>query len=100
ADIDDSKGFDILSFDTDGKERQIEVKSTSMDSFYKGFFLSANELEKSKSLDNYYLYLVSSALTDKPVINPIPKPAYSEPEEFTLSPVLYNVRMKNMEVEQ
>ena len=100
ADTDDSKGFDILSFDPDGKERQIEVKSTSMDSFYKGFFLSANELEKSKSLNNYYLYLVSSTMSDKPVINPIPKPAYSEPEEFTLSPVLYNVRLNNMEAEQ
>jgi len=100
ADTDDSKGFDILSFDTDGKERQIEVKATSMDSFYNGFFLSANELEKSKTLDNYYLYLVSSAMTDKSVINPIPKPAYSEPDVFTLTPVLYNVRLNNMEAEQ
>mgnify|MGYP001225466958 FL=1 len=100
ADTDDSKGFDILSFDDDGTERKIEVKSTSMDSFYKGFFLSVNELEKSKILDNYYLYLVSSAMTNKPLINQIPKPAYSEPEEFTLSPVLYNVRLNNMEAEQ
>lgn len=100
ADTDDSKGFDILSFDDDGTERQIEVKSTSMDSFYKGFFLSVNELEKSKILDNYYLYLVSSAMTDKPLIYQIPKPAYSEPEEFILSPVLYNVRLNNMEAKQ
>jgi len=71
-----------------------------MDSFYKGFFLTANVLEKSKTLDNYYLYLVSSAMTDKPIINHIPKPAYSEPEDFTLSPVLYNVRLNNMEGEQ
>ena len=100
ADTDDSKGFDILSFDDDGTERKIEVKSTSMDSFYKGFFLSVNELEESKILDNYYLYLVSSAMTDKPLIYQIPKPAYSEPEEFILSPVLYNVRLNNMEAEQ
>ena len=100
ADTDDSKGFDILSFDDDGTERQIEVKSTSMDSFYKGFFLSVNELEESKILDNYYLYLVSSAMTDKPLIYQIPKPAYSEPEEFILSPVLYNVRLNNMEAKQ
>jgi len=100
SDTDDSRGFDILSFDGDGKERQIEVKSTSMDSFYKGFFLTANELEKSNSLDNYYLYLVSSAMTDKPVINTIAKPLYSKPEEFTLSPVLYNVRLNNMEAKQ
>lgn len=96
---DDSQGFDILSFEENGTERQIEVKATSMDRFYNGFFLSANELEKSKTFSNYYLYLVSFALSDKPVLSIIKNPEYSNQNDFTLSPTMYNVKINNRKVE-
>ncbi len=96
---DDSQGFDILSFEENGTERQIEVKATSMDRFYNGFFLSANELEKSKTFSNYYLYLVSFALSDKPVLLIIKNPEYSNQNDFTLSPTIYNVKINNRKVE-
>ncbi len=52
----DSAGFDILSFDTSGSERYIEVKTTKFGK-ESPFFITKNELEFSRSkLDMYYLY--------------------------------------------
>jgi hypothetical protein len=54
----DGTGFDILSYDIDGNKMFIEVKTT------KGvknsiFFISRNELERSKlEKENYYLYRI------------------------------------------
>ena len=54
----DGLGFDILSYDKDGNEKFIEVKTTVGDED-TSFFISANELEKSKlNPENYYLYRV------------------------------------------
>lgn len=52
----DGLGYDILSFDEDGNEKYIEVKTTSGQA-NKSFFITANELEWSRQeSDNYYLY--------------------------------------------
>ena len=57
-DIGDGLGFDILSYDENGNEMYIEVKTT-LGEEDTSFFVSANELEKSKQCgDNYYLYRV------------------------------------------
>jgi hypothetical protein len=54
----DGLGYDILSYDLNGEKKYIEVKTT------KGrknttFFISRNELERSKiEKENYYLYRV------------------------------------------
>lgn len=56
AKTDDAAGFDILSFETDGRERFIEVKTTSY-AKETPFYLSQAELEFSKSNEaNYRLY--------------------------------------------
>lgn len=47
-------GYDILSFDLEGNEKYIEVKSGSSNSFY----ISKNELEKMQKMDNYWIYIV------------------------------------------
>lgn len=52
----DGAGYDILSFETDGRERFIEVKTTA---FAKAtpFYISRNEVEFSKATsDRYHLY--------------------------------------------
>jgi len=52
----DGAGYDILSFELDGKERFIEVKTTA---FAKEtpFYASRNEIEFSRySANQYYLY--------------------------------------------
>ena len=54
----DGHGYDILSYDENGNEMFIEVKTTIGDE-NTSFFISANELEKSKLYaDKYYLYRV------------------------------------------
>ncbi len=70
-----SLGFDILSFEIDGTERQIEVKGSISDNI-NAFFLSPHELEKSKILPNYYLYIVHGVGSDKPVVRIIDKPEF------------------------
>lgn len=53
---DDTAGFDILSFETDGRERFIEVKTTSY-SKETPFYLSQAELDFSRANEaNYRLY--------------------------------------------
>ncbi|MBC8147414.1 MAG: DUF3883 domain-containing protein [Bacteroidetes bacterium] len=57
AKVNVSAGFDIKSWETNKKERYIEVKAVSL-SDYK-FHWSRNEIEKSKLFKNqYYLYLL------------------------------------------
>lgn len=54
----DGLGFDILSYDINGKEIYIEVKTTKGNA-HSTFFISRNELEKSKKeREAFYLYRV------------------------------------------
>src|ERR1039458_791915 len=53
----DYLGYDILSFEENGIERYIEVKSTTAKQGQANFFLSYNELEKAFELKNYWLYI-------------------------------------------
>jgi hypothetical protein len=56
----DGAGFDVLSFDADGKERLIEVKTTKS-SRHTPFFVSSNELRVSKDRATmYHVYRVFS----------------------------------------
>ncbi len=52
----DGLGFDILSFETDGRERLVEVKTTKFGE-YTPFHVSRNELEVSRNRASvYHLY--------------------------------------------
>ena len=54
----DGLGYDVLSFDADGKERYIEVKTTSF-ADTTPFFISQNEVRFSKeACDHFQLYRV------------------------------------------
>jgi len=54
----DGLGFDILSFNLDGSEKYIEVKTTK-GSLNSTFYVSRNELERSKiEKEKYFLYRV------------------------------------------
>ena len=59
-------GFDILSFETDGKQKQIEVKAISENKSRKSFIISRNEFSKSKIYSNYYVYCVYEIYSEKP----------------------------------
>lgn len=57
SETNDYARYDILSYDEDGKERYIEVKTTKgPDS--SDFYISPGELQFSKENENYYLYRV------------------------------------------
>ena len=61
---DDRLGFDIHSFEGNGKDRFIEVKTTRY-ARYTQFYITNNELEVSRKLDNqYHLYRVFNFRTD------------------------------------
>ena len=53
----DGLGYDIVSFETDGRERFIEVKTTSFGAMTP-FFASAKEVSISESLSTFQLYRV------------------------------------------
>jgi len=89
---DASAGFDILSFDENGRKRPIEVKATCDANLARGFYISKNELDKSATLENYYLYIVFSAMSKKPRVLPISKPALRG-GPYTLQPLNYRVTL-------
>jgi hypothetical protein len=93
ADRDDSAGFDILSYDENGNERPIEVKATSGKTLERGFYITANEVEKASILPNYHIYFVFSAMSKKPRILPIKEPL-SGRSIFNLQPTVYHVILK------
>lgn len=53
-----SAGYDIRSFETDGRERRIEVKACRGNRDRFSFIVSDREFRKSRELENYYFYCV------------------------------------------
>ncbi|WP_315307631.1 DUF3883 domain-containing protein [Enterococcus devriesei] len=92
---DDSLGYDIRSYNEDGTERQIEVKSTSsLKSKKLEFYLSANELQRAKILPNYLLYRVFD-VEESPEIVMIESPFSIEKiDEIDITPTNYFVQIK------
>ncbi|QPJ64810.1 MAG: DUF3883 domain-containing protein [Candidatus Nitrohelix vancouverensis] len=90
ADIDDRAGYDILSYETDGAKRYIEVKATTGKNLGRGFYISANEFEKSKSLGNYYIYFVFSTITSKPKVFCLKNPTLDK-GNFKMEAINYHV---------
>jgi len=87
---DTSAGYDILSFDLDGREKYIEVKATSSSpGNVANFIITNNEYEKAKELENYYLYIVFEVKTEKPKIWKIKNPASLEGKGLFLRPLNY-----------
>lgn len=77
-------GFDILSFETDGSQKQIEVKAISENKNSKSFIISRNEFSKSKIYSNYYVYCVSGINSEKPEILRIKNPDFENTDEFII----------------
>lgn len=86
---DNGAGYDILSFDDDGTERPIEVKATSAENLERGFYVTANEVDKATSLTNYYLYFVFSATSNHPKVHPA-KNLFGDSGALDLRPVVFH----------
>lgn len=65
-------GYDIKSFEADGRDRYIEVKAARVSKGKVSFFLTRNELSQSKELSNYYFYAVTRSTSVRPVVYALP----------------------------
>lgn len=85
---DTSAGYDILSFDKDGSEKLIEVKTTVLPKRkFFSFNISMNEKTFAEKSNNYYIYLVFDVNGQSPKIATIKNPFTSgmlllEPTHF------------------
>lgn len=85
-------GYDILSFEENGEEKYIEVKSTKQSyTSNANFIISSNEYEKAKKLKNYYFYIVFDTQSKNPKIWKIKNPMNYENKGLILTPINYRV---------
>lgn len=95
--ISDDLGYDILSFEKNGEERHIEVKSTNRkETSHLRFELSRNEYDKSKQLKNYWIYRVFNVNEMNPTIIPIKNPLTSKTLKtgVSIQPSHYSIDIK------
>lgn len=89
----DGAGFDVLSFETDGRERLIEVKTTAYVA-ETPFFVTQNEVEVSSAeADRYHLYRLH-AFRDSPKLFMV---SGAIGASFYLDPVSYRARIRSGE---
>ncbi len=92
-------GYDIASYEADREksiEKQIEIKSVSKGKT-KRFFLTRNELHKSRELQNYYIFLVENSNFDEPSIIKIKHPnILSDKNNFQFETVSYEVKYRHL----
>ena len=84
-------GFDILSFETDGRQKQIEVKAISQNNNNKSFIMSRNEFSKSKTYSNYYVYCVTEINSKNPKIIRVKNPDFENNDQFIIEPLTYKI---------
>lgn len=89
SDTNDYAGYDILSYNDDGTERFIEVKTTK-GPINSDFYISPGELKFSKENKNYYLYRVYEFNPDKMTGKIFIKEGDVE-ENFNLTPTQFKV---------
>lgn len=84
-------GFDVLSFEPDGKQKQIEVKAISVNHNAKSFIITRNEFLKSKTYSNYYVYCVTELNSEIPKILRIKNPNFENNNDFFIEPLTYKI---------
>lgn len=87
----DTFGYDILSFETDGTKRYIEVKATRARIGSANFFLTANELREAKQSTNYFIYMVYEVVSESPKVWVIRNPFNPENTNTVMTPIKYRI---------
>lgn len=93
AEKDDSAGYDIKSYNLDGTERLIEVKSTTQKVGSNSIYLSANELDIATKNSNYYFYVVYEADSKTPKIWRVKGTDLLNDEKIIKEPIAYRIRI-------
>ena len=89
---DPSFGYDILSYDAEGNEKHIEVKTCSSGSLEKiDFFISSNEYSKLQNDPLYVLYYACGLSSKNPKIIALSK---ENLVDVTFTPVAYQIHGK------
>ena len=87
----DAIGYDVLSYNLDGSEKHIEVKTNSGQSNkLLDFYLTDNEFETMESDPAYNIYYLYSIKKD-PKVHIINKEILEKQKEVYLKPVLYKI---------
>jgi len=89
----DHLGYDIKSFEENGKPRYIEVKTTRSKMGAANFFLSINELNRANELQNYYVYIVYEIESEKPKVWPLKNPFNPENKNVVKTPISFRVNI-------
>jgi hypothetical protein len=87
----DSFGYDILSFETDGTEKYIEVKATRAKVGSANFFFTANELREAKESKNYFIYMIYDVVTKSPKVWAIKNPFNPENINTVMTPINFRI---------
>jgi hypothetical protein len=87
----DGYGFDIISFDEQGKEIQIEVKSTTQRFGKAELYLTRFEYDIAEQQSNYQIYYVFEVESITPKIWKIAKPFHPNKKGIHLIPCAYKV---------
>jgi len=93
-----SAGYDILSFEEDGRNKYIEVKSTNNSPSGKvNFLITINECEKAKELKNFYIYIVFNVKSKNPKIWRFRDPFSLQGKGLKLTPISFRVEISIIE---
>lgn len=99
SDESNSYGYDILSFNIDDhNERYIEVKTTVGKPGETVFHISQNELNKAKSLDNYWIYIVYDIQSKHPKVWEVGNLFRPENPDIKIEPMSYKVMINACKV--
>tara|TARA_R110000823_G_scaffold38655_4_gene103949 strand:+ start:8075 stop:9331 length:1257 start_codon:yes stop_codon:yes gene_type:complete len=90
----DYLGYDIESFEKNGDQRFIEVKTTRAKAGNARFFLSQNELDKAQELENYFIYMVYDILSQSPKIWVIDNPFNPVNPKVKKIPISYQIEIQ------
>jgi len=91
----DMLGYDILSFNADGSEKNIEVKAVkSKPGLTFRFYISENEVLIAQKNPNYHFYIVFDYTSPTPLIYRMPNPFVDEILGVTIMPIKYLVTVK------
>ena len=90
---DDSVGYDIKSYELDGTEKLIEVKSTLRKIGKSNVFLSANELQVAENENNYYFYIIYEVGSKRPKIWKIKSSDLLNDSNIVKEPILYKLNL-------